>query len=49
VFGGIAYTWEHEAHVHLRRAAVTAAELGSRSEHRKAVTNWLAARHSHQR
>jgi alkylation response protein AidB-like acyl-CoA dehydrogenase len=49
VFGGIAYTWEHEAHVHLRRAVVTAAGLGSRAEHRQAVTNWLAARDPGQR
>jgi alkylation response protein AidB-like acyl-CoA dehydrogenase len=44
VFGGIAYTWEHEAHVYLRRAATLAASLGSRTEHRKAITAWLATR-----
>ena len=44
VFGGIAYTWEHEAHVHLRRAATVAATLGARGEHRRAVTDWLVAR-----
>lgn len=44
VFGGIAYTWEHEAHVYLRRAATLAASLGSRAEHRKAITDWLATR-----
>jgi alkylation response protein AidB-like acyl-CoA dehydrogenase len=49
VFGGIAYTWEHEAHVHLRRAATVAATLGSRAQHRRAVTDWLASRQSHQR
>lgn len=46
VFGGIAYTWEHEAHVHLRRAACAAAALGSRAQHRKVVAEWLSARQS---
>jgi alkylation response protein AidB-like acyl-CoA dehydrogenase len=45
VFGGIAYTWEHEAHVYLRRAATLAASLGSRAQHRKTITDWLATRH----
>jgi alkylation response protein AidB-like acyl-CoA dehydrogenase len=45
VFGGIAYTWEHDAHVHLRRAARVAAGLGSRSHHRDVVARWLMARH----
>ncbi len=45
VFGGIAYTWEHDAHVHLRRAASTAATLGARAYHRDVVTRWLSARH----
>lgn len=49
VFGGIAYTWEHEAHVHLRRAATAAAALGSRAEHRRAVSDWLTARSAAQR
>lgn len=44
VFGGIAYTWEHEAHVHLRRAASRVATLGSRTEHRTVVTEWLQTR-----
>ncbi|TRW76756.1 acyl-CoA dehydrogenase [Mycolicibacterium sp. 018/SC-01/001] len=44
VFGGIAYTWEHQAHVHLRRAATLAASLGSRSRHRETVTAWLTTR-----
>ncbi|WP_046314957.1 acyl-CoA dehydrogenase family protein [Mycobacterium sp. UM_Kg1] len=44
VFGGIAYTWEHDAHVHLRRAAVRAATLGARSQHRAVVAQWLASR-----
>ncbi|MFI5507850.1 acyl-CoA dehydrogenase family protein [Mycobacterium sp. NPDC051804] len=44
VFGGIAYTWEHDAHVHLRRAASRIAELGSRSLHRSVVARWLDSR-----
>lgn len=41
VFGGIAYTWEHDAHVHLRRAASSVAMLGTRAYHRRVVTRWL--------
>ena len=44
VFGGIAYTWEHDAHVHLRRAACRVASLGSRAEHRAVVARWLQSR-----
>ncbi|WP_292991649.1 acyl-CoA dehydrogenase family protein [Mycobacterium sp.] len=44
VFGGIAYTWEHDAHVHLRRAATRIASLGSRAEHRAVVARWLQSR-----
>ncbi|WP_231983624.1 acyl-CoA dehydrogenase family protein [Mycobacterium sp. E2733] len=46
VFGGIAYTWEHPAHIHLRRAASAAAALGPRAYHRDVVTRWLSARHA---
>ncbi|OJZ76011.1 acyl-CoA dehydrogenase [Mycobacterium paraffinicum] len=45
VFGGIAYTWEHDAHIHLRRAATATANLGTRVYHRDVATRWLAARH----
>lgn len=44
VFGGIAYTWEHDAHVYLRRAACRTADLGSRSLHRSIVARWLDSR-----
>jgi alkylation response protein AidB-like acyl-CoA dehydrogenase len=44
VFGGIGYTWEHVAHVFLRRAAVLAALLGGRGGHRDAVADWLRNR-----
>jgi alkylation response protein AidB-like acyl-CoA dehydrogenase len=45
VFGGISYTWEHDAHIHLRRAASAAANLGTRAYHRDVATRWLTARH----
>lgn len=45
VFGGIAYTWEHPAHIHLRRAASAVAALGTRAHHRDVVTGWLSALH----
>ncbi len=45
VFGGIAYTWEHDAHIHLRRAASAAANLGARAYHRDVATRWLTARY----
>lgn len=44
VFGGIAYTWEHDAHVHLRRAATLVATLGTRAQHRRVVADWLQSR-----
>jgi alkylation response protein AidB-like acyl-CoA dehydrogenase len=44
VFGGIAYTWEHDAHVHVRRAATAVAMLGPRAHHRDVVTRWLMER-----
>ena len=44
VFGGIAYTWEHDAHVHLRRAATRVALLGPRGLHRAVVADWLRTR-----
>ena len=45
VFGGIAYTWEHDAHIYLRRAASAAANLGPRAYHREVVARWLTARY----
>lgn len=44
VFGGIGYTWEHQAHLYLRRSACLVASLGSRAEHRATVVSWLRAR-----
>jgi alkylation response protein AidB-like acyl-CoA dehydrogenase len=44
VFGGIGYTWEHVAHVYLRRAAVLTALLGRRADHRDIAAEWLRHR-----
>jgi alkylation response protein AidB-like acyl-CoA dehydrogenase len=44
VFGGIGYTWEHVAHVYLRRAAVLTALLGPRAAHRDTAADWLRER-----
>jgi alkylation response protein AidB-like acyl-CoA dehydrogenase len=44
VFGGIGYTWEHVAHVYLRRAAVLVALLGDRAVHRDVAADWLRRR-----
>ena len=44
VFGGIGYTWEHVAHVYLRRAAVLTALIGPLAAHRDTATAWLRER-----
>jgi alkylation response protein AidB-like acyl-CoA dehydrogenase len=44
VFGGIGYTWDHDAHCFLRRAAVLTALLGVPAAHRDVAVEWLAAR-----
>jgi alkylation response protein AidB-like acyl-CoA dehydrogenase len=44
VFGGIGYTWEHHAHLYLRRAAVLAALLGPMARDRDVAAAWLARR-----
>jgi alkylation response protein AidB-like acyl-CoA dehydrogenase len=44
VFGGIGYTWEHVAHVYLRRAAVLVALLGPRAASRDVAAHWLRTR-----
>lgn len=43
VFGGIGYTWEHPAHLFLRRAAVLTALLGPAARHRPAAIAWLTS------
>lgn len=37
ILGGIGFTWEHEAHLYLKRALGSRAILGSPSEHREIV------------
>jgi alkylation response protein AidB-like acyl-CoA dehydrogenase len=37
VFGGIGYTWDHDAHLYLRRAATLAALLGERATWRERI------------
>jgi alkylation response protein AidB-like acyl-CoA dehydrogenase len=44
VFGGIGYTWEHVAHVYLRRAAVLTALVGPLADHRDTAIAWLRER-----
>jgi hypothetical protein len=44
VFGGVGYTWDHDAHVYLRRAACLCAALGPRRRHRVGSTRWLVER-----
>jgi alkylation response protein AidB-like acyl-CoA dehydrogenase len=43
VFGGIGYTWEHDAHLYLRRAAVLTALLPSPTVACDAAMTWLTA------
>lgn len=37
VHGGIGYTWEHSAHLHVKRSRGSAALLGTAAEHRRRV------------
>jgi alkylation response protein AidB-like acyl-CoA dehydrogenase len=37
VFGGIAYTWEHDFHLYLRRLTADASLYGSPTWHRERV------------
>jgi alkylation response protein AidB-like acyl-CoA dehydrogenase len=37
VHGGMGFTWEHPAHLHVRRAALDATLFGTRAEHRDAL------------
>jgi alkylation response protein AidB-like acyl-CoA dehydrogenase len=41
VFGGIGFTWEHDIHLYLRRAATLASLLGERAEYRETVARNL--------
>lgn len=41
VFGGIGFTWDHEVHLFLRRAATLASQFGDRAEYREIVARHL--------
>lgn len=41
VHGGIGYTWEHPAHLHVKRSRGSAALLGTPAEHRAAIADLL--------
>jgi hypothetical protein len=41
VHGGIGFTWEHDAHLYLKRARSGAALLGSASRHRRRIADLL--------
>jgi len=43
VFGGIGYTWEHDAHLYLRKAAVLTALLPPASTSCDVAASWLVA------
>ena len=42
--GAIGFTWEHDAHLFYRRAVVSAATLGTATDHRERIANALLAR-----
>ncbi len=41
VHGGIGFTWEHDAHLHLKRAQSSAALLGTASGHRRRIADLM--------
>ena len=41
IFGGIGFTWEHDAHLHLRRATTSRSVLGTPEQHRARVVRLL--------
>jgi alkylation response protein AidB-like acyl-CoA dehydrogenase len=42
--GGIGFTWEHSAHLYLKRAVTDAALLGSAAEHRERIAELVLDR-----
>ena len=44
MFGGIGLTWEHDAHLYLRRLTTNRALLGTPEQHRAHVADILAFR-----
>jgi alkylation response protein AidB-like acyl-CoA dehydrogenase len=43
VFGGIGFTWDHDIHLYVRRAATLASLLGERATHRDIIVSHLDA------
>jgi len=41
VFGGVGFTWEHDAHLYYRRAKSTELMLGTPGEHREIAAGYL--------
>jgi alkylation response protein AidB-like acyl-CoA dehydrogenase len=44
VHGGIGFTWEHELHLHVKRAQVDAVTFGDAPFHRERVASLLTGR-----
>ncbi len=44
VHGGIGFTWEHELHLHLKRAQLDASSFGDAAWHRDRIAGLLAQR-----
>lgn len=42
LFGGIGFTWEHDVHLHLKRAKASSLLFGSASQHRRQLAQVLA-------
>lgn len=42
IFGGIGFTWEHDVHLHLKRAKASSLLFGTAKQHRKALAQVLA-------
>jgi alkylation response protein AidB-like acyl-CoA dehydrogenase len=43
IHGGIGYTWEHDMHIHLKRAKLDEALFGDRCWHRRRIVDLLSA------
>lgn len=41
IFGGIGFTWEHEMHLHVKRAKTSSLLFGSPADHRRELANVL--------
>jgi alkylation response protein AidB-like acyl-CoA dehydrogenase len=43
IHGGVGFTWEYDAHLHLRRALSSRELLGDGGHHRERIARWLEA------